>query len=181
MVQHYAASATAPKSTSASDYSKDACLNAGVGYWTEYIDKAVEMGEWAAFCFHNVKADTHTGTSGHFVFESQLDSVFNHTENLAKENKVWVASFTDACLYMFERATAEVNAYTDENGNVVVKLDDKENDEIFTMPLTVKVALPEGKTAAKANGTALDTFSEGNATYVYVDLVPGTSLTLTVE
>ena len=181
MVQHYAASATAPKSTSASDYSKDACLKAGVGYWTEYIDKAVEMGEWAAFCFHNVKADTHTGTSGHFVFESQLDSVFSHTENLAKENKVWVASFTDACLYMFERATAEVNAYTDENGNVVVKLDDKENDEIFTMPLTVKVALPEGKTAATANGTALDTFDEGETTCVYVDLLPGTSLTLTVE
>ncbi|MBQ7293050.1 MAG: hypothetical protein IJW79_04850, partial [Clostridia bacterium] len=181
MVQHYATSATAPKNTSATDYSKEACMAAGVGYWTDYIDKAVEMGEWAAFCFHNVKPDTYTETGGHFVFESQADAVFSYTENLSKENKVWVANFTDACLYMFERSTAEVNAHIADNGNIVVSLDDKEDDEIFTMPLTVKVALPEGKTGAKLGETELVAFTENETVYVYVDIVPGNSATLTVE
>ena len=181
MVQHYNTSPTAPASTSAEGYSKEACMNAGVGYWTDYIDTAVEMGGWAAFCFHNVKPDTHTGTSGHFVYESQADAVFAHTEQLSQENKVWVANFTDACLYVFERATSEVGAYIDGTGNVVVSLDDKENDEIFTMPLTVKVALPEGKSTAILDGEAVTTFTEEEVTYVYVDIVPGNSVTLEVE
>lgn len=181
MIQHYATSAEAPKSTSADNYSKEACLNAGITYWTDYIDKAVEMGEWAAFCFHNVVRDTHTRTDGHFVFESQADAMFKYTDDLAKENKVWVANFTDACLYMFERSTAEVGAYIDANGNVVVDLNDKEDDTVFTMPLTVKVALPEGKSSLSLDGNALDTFTENEKTYVYVDIVPGNSVTLVAE
>ena len=156
-------------------------MNAGVGYWTDYIDTAVEMGGWAAFCFHNVKPNTHTGTTGHFVYESQADAVFAHTEQLSQENKVWVANFTDACLYVFERATSEVGAYIDVNGDVVVSLDDKEDDEIFTMPLTVKVALPTGKSVATLNGEAITTFTENEVTYVYVNIVPGNSITLEVE
>ena len=181
MVQHYAASATAPKSVSAADYSREACLAAGVDYWTTYIDKAVEMGEWAAFCFHNVKADSHTGTSGHFVFESQLDAVFAHTDNLAKENKVWVASFTDACLYVFSRSTALVDAYENDDGDVVVALGHKEDKTIFTMPLTVKVTLPEGKTSAKVGGKTLETFTEGGNLCVYVDVTPYEELVVEVE
>ena len=180
MVQHYNASSTAPASTSAADYSREACLEAGVGYWTTYIDKAVEMGEWAAFCFHNVKADTHTGTTGHFVFESQLDEVFKHCDDLAKENKLWVASFTDACLYAFSRATSTVSSYVDGD-NVIVTLSDKEDDSIFTMPLTVKVALPEGKSEATVDGNALSTFVENGKTFAYVDVTPETSVTIAVK
>jgi hypothetical protein len=120
-------------------------------------------------------------TSGHFVFESQADAVFKYTDDLAKENKVWVANFTDACLYMFERSTAELDAYIDGDGNVVVSLNDKENDEIFTMPLTVKVALPTEKTVAKLGETTLNTFTDNGNTYVYVDIIPGNSVTITVE
>ena len=181
MVQHYNTSSTAPTSTSADTYSKEACMEAGVGYWTDYIDTAVEMGGWAAFCFHNIRPDTHTGTTGHFVYQSQADAVFAHTEQLSEENKVWVANFTDACLYVFERATSEVGAYIDGTGNVVVSLDDKEDDEIFTMPLTVKVALPTGKSSATLDGNALTAFVEDEVTYVYVDIVPGNSVILAVE
>lgn len=181
MVQHYNTSSTAPKNTNASNYSKDACMAAGVEYWTNYIDEAVKMGGWAAFCFHNVRDDSHTGTTGHFVYQSQADAVFKHSDDLAKENKVWVANFTDACLYMFERSTAELDAYIDGDGNVVVSLNDKENDEIFTMPLTVKVALPTEKTVAKLGETTLNTFTDNGNTFVYVDIIPGNSVTITVE
>ena len=156
-------------------------MAAGVEYWTNYIDEAVKMGGWAAFCFHNIRDDSHTETTGHFVYQSQADAVFKHSDDLAKENKVWVANFTDACLYMFERSTAEVNAYIADDGSVVVSLDDKEDDEVFTMPLTVKVALPEGKTSAKLGETTLSTFTEDGTSCVYVDIVPGNSVTITVE
>ena len=181
MVQHYNTSSTAPSGTSAANYSKEACLEAGIGYWTDYIDKAVEMGGWAAFCFHNVNADSHTGTGGHFVFESQADAVFKYTDDLTKENKVWVANFTDACLYVFERATSQVGAYINGDGNIVVDLNDKEDDSVFTMPLTVKVALPTGKTQATLEGEMLQSFTENDKTYVYVNIVPGNSVTLVTE
>lgn len=181
MVQHYYTSATAPKNTSAENYSKEACLAAGVDYWTNYVDTAVEEGGWAAFCFHNIRPDTHTDTAGHFVYQSQADALFAHTEALSEQNKVWVANLTDAMLYVFERATSEVGAYVDGDGNVIVTLDDHEDDSIFNMALTVKVALPEGKTDAKLDGKALTSFTEDGVTYVYVDIVPGNAVTLTVE
>lgn len=181
MVQHYYTSATAPKNTSAENYSKEACLAAGIDYWTNYVDTAVEEGGWAAFCFHNIKPDTHTGTTGHFVYQSQADALFAHTQVLSEQNKVWVANLTDAMLYVFERSTSEVGAYVDGDGNVIVTLDDHEDDTIFTMPLTVKVALPEGKTGAALDGKALTAFTEDGVTYVYVDIVPGNSVTLTVQ
>ena len=178
MVQHYNTGSTAPKSTSAEGYSKEACLAAGIDYWTNYVDTAVEQGGWAAFCFHNIRPDTHTGTTGHFVYQSQADALFAHTQTLSEENKVWVANLTDAMLYVFERSTSEVGAYVDGEGNVIVSLDDHEDDSIFNMALTVKVALPEGKTGATLNGSALTAFSENSVTYVYVDIVPGNAVTI---
>lgn len=177
MVEHYNTSAvnTTNSSSSAAD-----CLAAGINYWTGYIDTAVDMGGWAVFCFHNIRPDDFTGNLSHFVYQSQASALFKHSDDLSKTKDVWVANLTDAMLYVFERSTSEVGAYMDGD-KVVVSLDDHEDDAIFNMALTVKVALPEGKSGATLDGTALTTFTENEVTYVYVDIVPGNSVTLTVN
>ena len=179
MVQHYNTSPTV-KTTSAGSGPAD-CLAAGISYWTNYIDVAVENNAWAAFCIHTIKPDTYDTRSGHYIYESQADELFAYTEKLSKENKVWVASLTDAFVYVNERSTATVEAYVDESGNVIVSLNDKEEGSVYNMALTVKVALPAGKSGATMNGKALSAFSENGKTYVYVNIVPGNTATLEVK
>ena len=138
---------------------------------------AVENNAWAAFCIHTIKADNHKG-SGHYIFESQADQLFAYTEQLSKENKVWVANLTDAYLYAIERATSTVDTFVDENGNLTVSLTCTETDDIYDMPLTVKVCLPDGKTGATLDGKELTSVEESGSVYVYVDVAPGCRLTL---
>ena len=179
MVQHYNTSPTVK--TTQADSGPAECLAAGIPYWTNYIDVAVENNAWAAFCIHTIKPDTYDTRSGHYIYESQADELFAYTEKLAAENKVWVANLTDAFVYVNERSTATVESYVDESGNVVVSLDDREEGSVYNMALTVKVALPDGKNGATVDGKALTAFSENGKTYVYVNVVPGNTATLEVK
>lgn len=175
MVQHYNTSATT--ATAKGTSTPKECLDAGIDYWTTYIDTAVENNAWAAFCIHTIRPDNYVGSS-HYIFESQADALFAYTEQLTKENKVWVANLTDAYLYVIERATSTVEAYVDENGDLSVALSCSETDDIYNMPLTVKVCLPEGKTGAALDGQELTTVTENGDVYVYVDVAPGSRVTL---
>jgi hypothetical protein len=138
---------------------------------------AVENSAWAAFCIHTIRPDNHVG-SGHYIFESQADELFAYTDKLSEENKVWVANLTDAYLYAIERATSSVEAYEDANGNVSVLLSCSETADIYNMPLTVRVRLPEGKQSAELDGKALTTVTENGDVYAYVDLAPNSRVTV---
>ena len=179
MVQHYNTSPTVK--TTQADSGPAECLTAGIPYWTNYIDVAVENNAWAAFCIHTITPDTYDARSGHYIYESPADEPLAYTQKLAAENKVWVANLTDAFVYVNERSTATVESYVDESGNVVVSLDDREEGSVYNMALTVKVALPDGKNGATVDGKALTAFSENGKTYVYVNVVPGNTATLEVK
>ncbi|MBQ7294365.1 MAG: hypothetical protein IJW79_11580 [Clostridia bacterium] len=175
MVQHYNTSSTV-KTTQANSGPAE-CLSAGIPYWTDYIDTAVEMKGWAAFCIHTIRPDTHDTRSGHYIFQSQADALFAHSEKLAKENKVWIATLSEGMIYAIEWASAKVQAYVDGD-SIEVSLTHDEEGEYFNMPLTVKIALPEGKTSASVGDTALKTFTESGKTYAYVDVTPGVSVSV---
>jgi len=175
MVQHYNTSPTV-KTTQANSGPAE-CLAAGIPYWTDYIDTAVEMKGWAAFCIHTIRPDTHDTRSGHYIFQSQADALFAHSEKLAKENKVWIATLSEGMIYAIEWSSARVQAYVDGD-SIEVSLTHDEKGEYFNMPLTVKIALPEGKTSASVGDTALKTFTESGKTYAYVDVTPGVSVSV---
>lgn len=175
MVQHYNTSPTVKTAKGTS--TPEQCLAAGIDYWKTYIDVAVENSAWAAFCIHTIRPDNHVG-SGHYIFESQADELFAYTDKLSEENKVWVANLTDAYLYAIERATSSVEAYEDANGNVSVLLSCSETADIYNMPLTVRVRLPEGKQSAELDGKALTTVTENGDVYAYVDLAPNSRVTV---
>ena len=178
MVQHYNTSATVKTEKGKSTPAQ--CLDAGIDYWTTYIDTAVANNAWAAFCIHTIRPDTHVG-GGHYIFESQADALFAYTEQLTNENKVWVANLTDAYLYAIERATSTVDAYENENGKVFVSLTCSETESFYDMPLTVRVRLPEGKTAATLNGKTLKTETDKGDVYALVDVAPNSSVEIEVQ
>ena len=177
MVEHYN---TNPDQKTQKDSTAAECLAAGIPYWTNYIDTAVSMNGWAVFCIHNIKPDTYKATSGHYIYESQADSLFAYVENLANGNKVWIATFSDALIYANERSSATTEAYYDGE-KITVSLDHEEAGEYYDMPLTVKLALPSGMTSASLDGEILDVFTENGINYVYVDVAPKTSVTLSVN
>ncbi len=178
MVQHYNTSPGVK--TEKGKSTPEECLSAGIGYWTDYIDAAVENNAWAAFCIHTIRPDTHTG-SGHYIFTSQADALFAYTEHLSAENKVWVANLTDAFLYAIEWSTSSVEAYQVGNDRVMVSLSCREEAEIYCLPLTVRVQLPVGKTAASLDGTVLPTVEEEGRVYACLDLAPGSEVTLDLQ
>ena len=178
MVQHYNTSPGVK--TEKGKSTPEECLAAGIDYWTDYIDTAVENNAWAAFCIHTIRPDTHTG-SGHYIFNSQADALFAYTEQLSAENKVWVANLTDAFLYAIEWSTASVEAHQVGNDRAVVSLSCRETAEIYRLPLTVRILLPAGKTAASLNGSALVTEEAEGLTYAYLNLIPGSEVTLDLQ
>ena len=178
MVQHYNTNPDV-KTTQAGSGPAE-CLAAGIPYWTNYIDTAVEMKGWAAFCIHNIRPDTHDTRSGHYIYQSQAEALFAHADALAKENKVWVATLSEGMIYANEWSTASVQAYV-QGDKVVVSLDHKEEGSVYNMPLTVKVALPAGKSVATLDGKGLVTFVENGKTYAYVDVAPMTSVQIEVK
>ena len=178
MVQHYGTSAGVK--TEQGKSTPEQCLAAGIDYWTNYIDTAVEQNAWAAFCIHTVRPDDHVG-SGHYIFESQAEALFAYTEQLSAENKVWVANLTDAFLYAIEWSTAEVSAYQEGNDRVVVALSCRETAEIYREPLTVRVRLPEGKIGAVLDGRALTMKTEEGMVYAYLNLIPGSQAMIDVQ
>ncbi len=178
MVQHYNTNPSVK--TTQADSGPAECLAAGIPYWTNYIDEAVKMKGWAAFCIHTIRPDTHDTRSGHYIFQSQADELFAYTEKLAAENKVWVAPLCEGMAYAVEWASAKSAAYIDGD-KITVSLDDEAEGADFNVALTVKTALPAGKTSASVNGAALKTVTENGKLYAYVDVVPGTSVSVDVK
>ena len=147
-------------------------LNANAGdnieNWTAYIDHALAKNGWAPFCIHLIR---ESEVNTHHILQSQADQLFAYTAELG--DRVWVATYTDASLYFCEWASAEVSCeYAD--GAVTVTLTDEENNEVFDMPLTVKVSVPRSfRSGAVANGKFLTVHKNEDGTqYVLVDVVP---------
>ena len=57
----------------------------------------------------------------------------------------------------------------------------RETAEIYRLPLTVRILLPAGKTAASLNGSALVTEEAEGLTYAYLNLIPGSEVTLDLQ
>lgn len=160
MVEHYNAN---PEGIKSDDISN----------WKAYIDAAIAMNGWAGFCIHDIRPSSATSSpNGHFITEEQAEALFAY----AAGKNIWVATYTAASMYYAEWSTATVSSVY-ENGTVKVTLTDKEDDEIFTEALTVKVSVPATWTSAISGSEILEVHrnSDGSA-YVYVNIVPDTGV-----
>lgn len=140
-----------------------------VSLWTDYIDAAINKGGWACFCIHEM--DDTPSNQKWYIPTEKADQLFAYTQ----DKNVWVATFTDACLYYIEWSTAKVtSSYDIDSDRISVAVTDEAEGEMFNMALTVKVNVPVawGDTVyAGAKALTVKTADDGSR-YVYVDVVP---------
>ena len=142
-----------------------------VSSWTDYINKAASMNGLAIYCIHAI-GDTDSTAQGSWVIsEDSAEQLFAHAAN----SNVWAATYSDALLYYTEWASATATSkYISEQNKVEVIVTDKEDDdELFDLALTVKVAVPVNWEFAFDGTNELEVHTNANGSkYVYVDVVP---------
>ena len=164
------------------DSSKSTVLKAGISAWEQYVDYAIEYGQWASIGFHSVVADSDTA-EGYEVYDSQVIALMDYVQPMVDSGDLWLGHFSDVAKYYFEWSSAELDAkyYNDGEEYIEVMLNDKETDERFDEALTVKVSVPKNwKTAnLTTNGEitelTIHTDTDGSH-FVYANIIPSENI-----
>ena len=161
------------------DFSSLNCMmvNASDDYrtrWFEYVDNIIEYQGWGIYCFHNIW-ETEV-PSGHNVAQSKASELFEYIADKSDSGELWCATLTEGTLYTKEYNNASLDM-TVSGKQIELTLKDRLNDEIYDMPLTVRVDVfknwdkavfeYDGKTETVNVRTA-----EDGSRYILVDMVP---------
>lgn len=148
--------------------------------WKKHIDNAIaKNGGWASFCIHAMTEDvSEDGQGKHKISWEQADALFGYA--CSKGDDLWIATQTDATMYYHQWSTFTVTAsYNAENETISVSLTDKENDEVYDMPLTVRVNVPSNWASATVNGETLSIrIDDDGKCFVLVDVAPETTVSI---
>ena len=155
-------------------------LAAGIGAWINYIELAMENGQWASIAFHDVfdEANAKYIGDGYPVADAQVLALMEYIQPLVDSGDLWVGTFSEVAEYYFQWSTAQVSAKAYGDDRVEITLTDAEEDPRMDSALTVKVSVPGNWTAAEleSNGvtTALEVHvDEDGSCFVYANIVPG--------
>lgn len=156
--------------------------NRDISDWLAHIDNAVTKGGWSSYCIHAVTKTLDSDVEdqgGHMITFEQGEALFKHASEYGDD--LWIANYTDATLYYHEWSTATVtSSYDEAKDEISVSLTDKERDDIYNMPLTIKVAVPGVWASATAGGKTLEVRHNADGTaFVYVDVAPETTVVVT--
>lgn len=108
---------------------------------TDYVDRALSEDGWCGFCFHYVHEDAldASETSPHSMCKGKFYALFSHTERLAEEGKLWIATFSEAAKYYAEWEKAELT-FGEKNGKTTLTLSVGDLDPaVYDAALTVRV------------------------------------------
>ena len=153
-----------------------------------YLDLCVERGGWFIGGCHNLFGTT-IGTGNYDMTPETTAELFAYIKNYEKSGDVWVATFEEATKYIRERQNSTVKQYKNDLGMYVeVTMTEMTDDgftlpeDIFDMPLTVKIEIPEGwanvRLSQKGKDTVVTSFTEGGKTYAYAEIVPNSGSVL---
>ena len=154
-------------------------LSAGVSAWTNYVDLAIQNGAWASIGFHSVVSDT-TNASGYAVFDSQVKALMDYVQPLVDSGDLWLGSFAEVAKYYFEWSSATLSTKIVDDV-VEIRLTDKEEDERFDMPLTVKITVPylwqSAVLTTAGQDSLLEIHTDTDGThFVYANVVPSEAI-----
>ncbi len=163
------------------------CIAAGISNWTDHIDEAIKKGGWAGFCLHTITEDGDPAPSKWDIYESQADELFKYAQNLSDQGRLWIATYTEAQIYYNEWSTANIKTILESDKKITVTLTDEEkNNEIYNMPLTIKVSIPLSWTTASFEyqgntGELVIHEDQDGGKFVYVNAVPDVSSVIITE
>ncbi|WP_269538014.1 polysaccharide deacetylase family protein [Cerasicoccus fimbriatus] len=130
------------------------------------------MRGWIAPLYHYISSG---GTAEEKA--ASRERVFADVRNLASyKDRIWIDTFPAVAKYGQERDSATLKVISSNTDQISITLIDRMKDDIFDMPLTVKVRLPDSWSAVTAtqNGKPIEVSylkHEGNP-YALVQAVP---------
>lgn len=143
--------------------------------WYEYVDNAVNYGGWGIFLFHAM-VDEETDYQ-YSLAKSKVKKLFSYLSKKVNNDGLWVATFTEAALYIKEVESATASVKVTGSGIEVRVTDDLDDDELYDQPLTVKVQVLDSWTQVKIKYNkkteVKDVLTDTDGTkYVLVDVAP---------
>ena len=108
----------------------------------EWVDNAVKNRKWLIEMWHNVSKDGDAGGYQEISY-AVADEHLNYIEKAQNDERVWAATLTEAIKYIWEREYSEVKAWYDGSAIRVSLQCENLPKEIFNLPVTVKLFLPE--------------------------------------
>jgi hypothetical protein len=148
--------------------------------WKNHIDNAIAAnGGWASFCIHAMVEDiAEEGQGAHKITWDQAEALFKYASD--KGDALWIATQTDATMYYHQWSTSVLtHSYDVLSGKISVSITDEENDELYNMPLTVKVSVPGTWESAMVGDVELEIRENADGShFVYVDVAPETTVTI---
>jgi hypothetical protein len=145
----------------------------------DYLDKCVREGGWFISVAHGIIEGENLD-----ITVDDLGNIMKKAEEYAKCGDLWVTDISTAIKYVRERQNTALTATENADGTVTVELNmaDVTADglplprEVFNLPLTVKLELPEGTAAVEyelgGEAQRAEAKSEDGRSFVYLDLVP---------
>ena len=146
--------------------------------WKEYVDNAVKYKGWGIFLFHQmVQKETDYQFN---VARSKSTALFNYISGYVASGKLWCATFTEAALYTREAKDAEVGVRVSGDG-ITVMVTDSLDDDIFDMPITVKVQVMSSwkKAEVEYNGEKIikEVLTDDDGMkYILIDIAPDSGM-----
>ena len=112
-----------------------------------FLDEAVRRRSWLITTYHEIK-DGPGGTYRVQDFRNDIQAI--------KQRDLWIASFTDATLYLRERANATVDfaptvASDGSFSSAQLLLSDNLPNALYNHPLTVRLSMPEALSGRTLN------------------------------
>ena len=167
-------------------YQADGTVN--IDHIISYLDTCVDKGGWFIGGAHNISGTT-LFTGNYDIPADSLKEILNAAKAYRDAGKLWVASFSDATKYLREYESSTVKQYKNVYGMYVeVTMAEKTANgldlsaDVFNMPLTVKVEIPDGWASVRFSqrgvSTTAQTFKEGDKTYAYAEIVPNSGAVL---
>ena len=143
----------------------------GINKALDYLDRCVNEEGWFIGACHNI-VGVELGKHNYQITVETLSVLLEKMARLRDEGKLWSASFGDATRYLREYEASSVTAEL-VGDKIEVKVTMKDttpsglplDSDVFNMPLTVKVYLPDG----------------ARKPYVMVDVKPNESVIIDAE
>ncbi|MBQ7363499.1 MAG: polysaccharide deacetylase family protein [Clostridia bacterium] len=158
---------------------------AGLNDRLAYLETCVINKGWFIAGAHDIADNPDSSLED--MTPATLSALLAKMKEYQDAGKLWVATYTDATKYVRERQNSTVTEYSTADG-LFVKINMNEETEnglplstdVFDMPLTVRVEIPDGWTKVRfrqlQNGeifeTTVDSFVSGGKTFALVDVLP---------
>ncbi len=150
-----------------------------------YLDTCVNNKGWFIAGAHDI-VDNPTGGNDDMT-PADAAAIFAKMKEYQDSGRLWVATYSDAVKYIRERQNSTVSQYATADG-LFVKVNMAEETEnglplpidVFDMPLTVRVEIPDGWTKVRfrqiQNGRLVESYvntvTSGGRTFALVDVFP---------